>query len=226
MLPVSKFRFEPPSPRYRDGSMPSVKQKWQNAQQDSTGETRDALIKWNEYFSGFQEKEVTTVEGKFTTLVKSASDGVTTDTTFQPLQVRLRKTGSNWNIGISTGSFQGIFGSQTPIMMPAEEVMDTAPVYWFSENLSGRDETDNRRIWAKFRINDSNVYELKTHGVELHLRGTDPDPIYLLSQYQWLHIATIFADGEGGMTAIPEVKGSLWVHRSGGPGSGLVFTPL
>lgn len=156
----------------------------------------------------------------------ATSDGGSGSALARPLQVQLRKVGSNWNIGITPGTFQGIFGSEAPVMQPSEEVMDSAPVYWFDEDLTAMDETDNRGIWAKFLIDDSDPYELKTEGVEMHLLEEPPDPIFSLSDYQWLHVATCFADGDGTMLATAELSGSVWCHRQGGPGSGLIFTPL
>ena len=86
-LPVAKFRNEPPGMRYRSGANAGEKSRWQARQQDSTGEAREAIKGWNEYFAGYQERKITTVEGSFIVLTKGSSDATPTDSLMAPWQI-------------------------------------------------------------------------------------------------------------------------------------------
>jgi hypothetical protein len=141
MLPIAKFRNQPPATRLRKGSS---EQRWTNQQQDSTDESRKAIEGWNEYFAGFQEQEINTPEGKFTVLVKSASDGTTAGGAPWQMTKQPNRILRVWPSAIWDGKGNNVWPSYNGIASSAETFVDV--------ELPAR--PDHGYVWLECQVSD------------------------------------------------------------------------
>jgi hypothetical protein len=133
------------------------------------------------------------------------------------LQTLLRRSGTDWNIGITPGIISAV-DSHTPTIEPDGTAMVGLPSYWWDDTLAGTDVAHTRFIYLKVLIDDTDDYELILTAAEIHLLADHPATVFSPGAYQYIHIGTAAADGDGNFTATSHISGSLRALRRGGPG--------
>lgn len=123
-LPVSKFRNAPPGGRFSESMSKASRAMWQARQQDSTDESRESIVGWNEYFSNFREQTITTPEGQFVVIVKGGGDGTTNGGA--PWQTTLNAGGSVriYPSGIWDGKGNSVWASYQGVQSIAGSYFD------------------------------------------------------------------------------------------------------
>ncbi len=137
------------------------------------------------------------------------------------LQTVVRKVGSVWNVGVTSGIVQG-FSARFPVLKPSNESLSGAPVRWFAEDIDASGDEGTRNVWARMALDDGDVYQGDISGVEIHLyaAGDDPTPIFTGGEEHWFLIGTALQDAGGILAPVSHITGSLQIKRMGGPNSG------